>query len=141
MMKKDTAQILKELEGCESFKAFYKENADYIVKQELGVYLTELVEQKGIKKADAIKRSGLNESYAYQIFNGLRIPDRKKLLSLAVGMKLNLEEIQILLKTSNYAQLYAKNEYDCVVIYGICHSLSVMDINSLLYDNGLETLG
>lgn len=140
-MKKDTAQMLKELEKCESFKAFYKENADYIVKQNLGAYLTDLVAQKGIKKADAIKRSGLNESYAYQIFNGIRVPDRRKLLSLAVGMKLNLEEIQILLKTTQYAQLYAKNEFDCIVIYGICHNLSVIEINSLLYDNGFETLG
>lgn len=140
-MKKDTAQMLKELESCESFKTFYKENSDYIIKRGLSEYLCELVAQKGIKKADAIKRSGLNESYAYQIFNGIRIPERKKLLSLAVGMKLNLEEIQILLKTSQYAQLYAKNEYDCIVIYGICHGLSVIEINSLLYDHGFETLG
>lgn len=140
-MKKDTVQILKELENCDSFKAFYKENKEYIVKKELSAYLSELVEKKGIKKADVIRRSGLNESYAYQIFTGIRVPERRKLLCLAVAMELNLDEIQTLLKTSGYAQLYVKNEFDCIVIYGIINNLTVIEINSLLYDNGFETLG
>ena len=41
------------------------------------------MKEYGMKKADAIRRSELSEDYAYQIFSGLRVPERKKLLSLA----------------------------------------------------------
>ncbi len=79
-----------------------------------------------MKKTDAIKKSELSEIYAYQIFSGVRVPERKKLLSLAVGMELSLPEVQNLLKCSGYATLYAKNEFDCIVIYGIYKKLSVI---------------
>ena len=78
---------------------------------------------------------------AYQIFSGTRHPERKKLLCLAVGMSLNLEETQTLLKCAGYAPLYVKMPFDSVVIYGVCKQLSVIEINEILFDNHLETLG
>jgi len=31
--------------------------------------------------------------------------------------------------------------FDSIIIYGICKGLSVVEINEILYDYGLETLG
>lgn len=56
-------------------------------------------------------------------------------------MQLSLDETQTLLKSSGYAPLYAKNPFDCIVIYGLCRKLSVAQINDLLYDYEMETLG
>lgn len=140
-MKKDTAKLLEELKSCSDFTCFYQKNEDVILSKTLSELLAELLEKYKLKKADAIRDSELSEDYAYQIFSGLRVPERKKLLSLAVGMGLNLEEIQNLLKTSGYAQLYVKNPFDCIVIYGICKKLTVAQINFLLFDYGMETLG
>lgn len=88
-----------------------------------------------------IRRSELSEIYAYQIFSGVRVPERKKLLCLAIGMGLTLEELQNLLKCAGYAQLYVKKPFDCIVIYGVCNKLSVAQVNGILYDYGQETLG
>ena len=140
-MKKDTAEMLKELENCSDFKSFYDDNSDFLLKRSLSDYLQELLEKYGIKKADAIKRSELSEIYAYQIFSGVRVPERKKLLSLAVGMGISFSDVQTLLMCSGYAVLYAKNEFDCIIIYGIYKGLSVMDINEILFDHGFDTLG
>ncbi len=140
-MKKDTSQLLRELENHKSFKAFYSENSDSLVKKELSAYLAQLLESKGITKAEAVKRSELSEIYAYQIFSGVRVPSRNKLLCIAVGMGLDLNETQTLLKCSGYAQLYVKNEFDCIIIYGICNTLSVIEINSLLFEYGFGILG
>lgn len=140
-MQKDTANLLEELKTCSDFNRFYRDNESSIVSMSLSQLLNALLEKYGIKKADAIRRSELSEDYAYQIFSGLRVPERKKLLSLAIGMQLNLEEMQTLLKTAGYAQLYVKNAFDCVLIYGICKKLSVADINYLLFDYEMETLG
>ncbi len=140
-MKKDTSKMLEELQGCSDFKRFYHSNEESMIADSLSNLLGELLKKHGIKKAEAIRRSELSEDYAYQIFSGLRIPERKKLLSLAIGMGLDLDEIQALLKASGYAQLYVKNPFDCILVYGICKKMSVAQINFLLFDYEMETLG
>ena len=56
-------------------------------------------------------------------------------------MHLNIEEAQILLKCAGYSQLYVKLPFDSVVLYGLCKGMSVVEINELLYQYDLETLG
>lgn len=140
-MPKDTSQILKELGLSPDFKTFYNENKKYMVSTDLPKLLAELLKSKGLKKAQAIQASELSEVYGYQIFSGLRVPERKKLLCLAIGMGLNIDETQLLLKCASYAPLYVKRPFDSVVLYGICKKLSVIEINDLLYRYDLETLG
>lgn len=141
MIQKDTADIVKELGLSPDFRTFYRENKDYMVTDSLSQLLTRLLEAKGLKKAQVIKNAELSEVYGYQIFSGLRIPERKKLLCLAVGMALNIEQTQQLLKCAGYSQLYVKLPFDSVILYGLCKKLSVLQINELLYDYDLETLG
>ena len=140
-MQKDTAEIVKELRLCPDFQTFYRENKDYMVQSSLSVLLAQLLESKKLKKAQVIKRAELSEIYGYQIFSGARIPERKKLLCLAVGMELNIEQTQQLLRCAGYSQLYVKLPFDSVLLYGICKGLSVVQINELLYTYDLETLG
>lgn len=140
-MTKDTAKIVEELNLCDDFKTFYDENREYMVNDTLGELLRRLQDEKGLRKTDIIKRSELSEVYAYQILSGQRHPERKKLLCLAIGLSLNLEETQTLLKCAGYSPLYIKLPFDSVVMYGICKQLSVIEINEILFDNNLETLG
>lgn len=140
-MQKDTVKILEELDLCADFRTFYDEHKEYMVCETLSDLLTRLLNEKGLKKAEVIKRAELSEVYAYQIFSGLRVPDRKKLLCLAVGMSLNLDEVQTLLKCAGYSPLYVKLPFDSIVLYGICKNLSVLQINELLFEYGLETMG
>ncbi len=139
-MAKDTVHLLHELKTCSDFRTFYRENMNELPTRTLSVCLNELLEAHGLKKADVIRRAELSEVYGYQIFSGLRVPERKKLLCLAIGMELPLDELQTLLKTTGYAPLYAKNPADCVVIYGVCRRYSVVQINDILFDYGMETL-
>ena len=69
------------------------------------------------------------------------MPERKKLLCLAVGMGLNIDEAQQLLKCAGYSQLYVKIPFDSAVLYGLCKGMTVVEINELLYKYDLETLG
>lgn len=139
-MEKDTSEIVKELGLSQSFQTFYNENKEYMVFADLAELLTELLQRKGLKKSHVIKNAELSEIYGYQIFSGARMPERKKLLCLAVSMELNIDEVQQLLKCAGYPQLYVKKPFDSVVLYGFCKGLSVVEINELLYKYGLETL-
>lgn len=138
---KDTSKIVEELGLCADFKSFYDENRNYMVKSSLSELLNELAAKSPLKKSQIIKNSELSEVYAYQIFSGLRVPERKKLLSLCVGMALNLDEVQSLLKCAGYSPLYVKIPFDSIIIYGICKKLSVIEINRILFEYDLETLG
>ena len=140
-MEKNTAEIVKELGLCPDFQTFYSENKDYMLTQKLTELLAQLLERKGLKKSQVIQKAELSEVYGYQIFSGIRVPERKKLLCLAIGMGLNIEEAQQLLKCAGYAPLYVKLPFDSIVLYGLCKGLSVVQINELLFSYGLETLG
>lgn len=140
-MQKDTSEIVKELGLCPDFQTFYNENKAHMISGSLSELLTQMLETKGLKRAQVIKKSELAEVYGYQIFSGLRLPDRKKLLCLAVGMELNIDETQQLLKCAGYPPLYVKLPLDSIVLYGLCKKFTVVQINELLYEYGLETLG
>ena len=140
-MSKDTSKIIEELGLCPDFNTFYNENKDYMITCTLSQMLEELLNAKQLKKSETIKKAELSEVYAYQIFSGLRVPERKKLLCLAIAMQLNIDETQTLLKCAGYPQLYAKLPFDSIVLYGICKQLSVVQVNELLFEYKLETLG
>ena len=140
-MRKDTSEIVKELGLCPDFQTFYNENKEYMVCADLAQLLTELLAHKGLRKSQVIRNAELSEIYGYQIFSGVRVPERKKLLCLAIGMELNIEQTQGLLKCAGYAPLYVKLPVDSVVLYGLCKGMSVSQINELLYKYDLETLG
>ena len=140
-MSKDTAQIVEELQLYPDFRSFYNENKDYMVSKSLSQLLEQLLLESGLTKAQVIKNAEMAEVYGYQIFSGNRIPERGKLLALAIGMGLDIEKTQTLLKCAGYSQLYVKLPFDSIVLYGICKKMSVMQINELLYEYGLETLG
>ena len=140
-MQKDTSKIVEELGLCPDFTTFYNENKQYLIKDTLSEMLEQLLAKKGLKKSAVIKEAEMSEVYGYQIFSGLRVPERKKLLCLAVATKLNIDEMQTLLKTAGYSPLYVKLPFDSIVLYGICKGFSVIEINELLYEYGLDTLG
>ena len=140
-MQKDTSEIVKELGLCPDFQSFYKENEEYMVRSSLPELLGELLVRKNLRKSQVIRDAELAEIYGYQIFSGVRVPERKKLLSLAVGMKLNIDAAQQLLKSAGYPPLYVKRPFDSVILYGLCKAFTVVQINELLFTYGLETLG
>ena len=140
-MKKDTSRMLEEFNLPPDFQSFYHENKDHLITGNLSELLEQLLAKKGLKKSQVIRNAELSEVYGYQIFSGVRVPERKKLLCLAVGMGLNIEETQQLLKCAGYSQLYVKLPFDSVVLYGLCKEMSVVQINELLYAYELEMLG
>lgn len=140
-MAKDTAKIVEELGLSPDFKTFYNENKDYMIKEDLSTLLDKLIKKHNLKKSEIIRNAEMSEVYAYQIFSGLRIPERKKLLCIAIAMELSLDDVQYLLKSAGYSPLYVKLPFDSIILYGICKKLSVVKINELLYEYGLEILG
>ena len=140
MMKKNTAELLKELKNCERFESYYDDNENALLNVQLSEALREFAAAKGLKKSEIIRRSELNETYAHQIFSGKRHPERDKLICLVIGMELDIDETQELLKKSGYAQLYARDKRDSVLIYAVSHKFTLSETNEMLDKYGFQSI-
>ncbi len=141
-MKKTTQELLEMMKSKEDYQAYLKEThgeleGDYM---RVGRALQILMAEKKLKKADVIARSGVEVHYAYQIFSDSKVPKRDKVLMLGIGAGICVEEMQQLLRVTGYPPLYGKIPRDNAILFGITKELSVIDINNLLYEMGLELL-
>ncbi len=123
-----------------SLEDYLKENQNELIENPLCTYLNALLEEKKLKKSEVIKKSDIDQIYAYQIFSGTRVPSRDKLIVLCLGMELTLEETDTLLKYAGYATLYPRNKRDSVIISAIKNGQSRYDVDDILFDLGLSPL-
>lgn len=133
-----TDELMKTLKSSRNIEDYLQSNADEFIEFKLSEYLEKLLKEKNLKKAVVIESSGLAREYAYQIFSGKKIPSRKKLLQICIGMKLTVEETQTLLKYTGFNPLYPRVKFDGVILYALENKLSIIKTNIELYNNDLE---
>lgn len=138
-MKKSTEELLKILKNS-SLDAYLAENGGEMAENPICDYLTAVLNEKGLKKSEIIKKSNVQTNYAYQIFSGLKIPSRDKLISLCFGMSLTLDETQTLLKYAGFAPLYPRNKRDSVIISELEKGETVIRCNITLDELNLSPL-
>ena len=139
-MKKSTDELLNQLKKKRNIEEFFKENGSELIFDSLSKMIGFFMNQKGLKKADVVRRSMLG-NYAYSIINGNRKkPERDKLIMLCFGLKLTSEETNRLLKMSSNGELYVRNPRDLVLIYALDRNQSVIEANNKLEELGLDEL-
>ena len=140
-MQKSTTELLNELKNFDSFKEYEKINKNSMINKTLSQYLCDLLEEKHLKKSDVIRKGELNESYAYQMFSGVKsTPSKDKLICLSIGMDLSVDETNNLLKLAGLSPLYPRIKRDSIIIINMNNKKSVVEINEELYNEGEETL-
>ncbi len=141
MAAKNTEELENELSSSTDIKKYLSVNEEERKDLTLSEYLNELLTVKKLNKAEVIKNSLLEKTYAYHIFAGRKKnPSRKKALALALAMKLSRKETQHLLYYAGCRELYVRNLWDSVIFYGLEHGYSVMDTNFLLETVGEKSL-
>lgn len=142
-MNKRTDKLMSELKNENNLQEFTVNNKETFMDKPLTDYLEILLEKYNVKKADVIKRSSLATVYGYQIFDGRREPKRDKVIQLAFGFGLTLDETQRLLKCAGHSELYPKVKRDVLFIYGINNNMNKDEVEQLLYkmgEKGLEEI-
>ena len=108
---------------------------------QLSCALNKIVNAKNLRICDIIRDSSLSTQYTYEIFRGdKKNPSRDVVLSLCIGMHLIPEEADRLMLVTGYAQLYNKNLRDFIIFDGLEHNRSISQINSTLFEHGLQPL-
>jgi hypothetical protein len=140
MEQKSTDELLEQLNSCNNIDDYFKENGDSLINTGIADYLYNTFKEKCLVKSQVFKKAEVDEIYGYQIFSGRKNPSRNTLIAICIGARFTLNEIQAALKIAGYATLYAKNKRDSLIIYGINHSKSVLEINEMLFNEVQDTL-
>ncbi len=140
-MEKSTDELMKILNSKKSYNEFFEEEVGELCFSSVVDYLEVLLNEKHLKKSDVIRKSNLDKNYAYQIFNGNKLnPSRNKMLMLAFGMGLSLNETRKLLKVCCLSDLYVRSPRDSIIIFGLNKKMSLIDVNESLSDFSFEIL-
>ncbi len=110
------------------------------IDRTLPEYLRGLLDARGLKRADVIRRSGLNATFAYDIFAGKSRPGRDHAIMLAFGLSCSLIEAQRLLRLAGVAELWAKDRRDAIVIWCLDRGRTREECDDTLWRLGERTL-
>lgn len=140
MSKRSTDDMITELTQAQDLKKVLEENKDNFSPKDFTKLLKNEIRRKKCNKTELAKASGMSDVYLHQLISGRRKPSRSRLLCICIGLKLTLEETQKMLHQSGIGQLYPKDRWDAIIIYGISHQLDLYTINDLLFDANENTL-
>lgn len=138
--EKSTDEMWNEIKSADDYESFAANNSEAFTSADISACLNNLLSQKNIPLKEAIKQSGLDRTYAYHIFSGKKIPSRDKLIAIAFGMDLSLDETQTLLKRTRNRPLYPKDERDSVIIYALLNGQRLDITNEKLYELNFDLI-
>lgn len=140
--EKNTAELQNEIENARSIEDILHAHTDTLPAHSLSEYLSMLLKKKDLKRAEIIRRAGLDRNYAYHIFAGEKTPTRPKVLAIALAFELSPREADYLLYYAGAGRLYARNLWDQIIIYALKNHWSVDRTNEQLLALGeTEFLG
>ena len=139
-MKKTTEELLNELKAAKAIEEFTGINAGEFEVLSLPQILAQFLNKYKKMRIDVIKAARFDYTYGYQIFDGKKRPKREKLLQLAFGFPLSLEDTNRLMQTGGVNGLYVRCKRDVICMYCLHKGMSLEECNSYLYQLGEETL-
>ena len=103
-------------------------------------HLQKLINKKGLKNSEVYAAANISKQYFSKLLKGQVKPSKEKMLALAVGLHLNMDETVDFLRIAGYA-LSPISQTDTVVEYFIRkQEYNVLKIDIVLFDYGLEPL-
>ena len=133
-----TEELLERLLAAQSPEAYLDQ--DLTLDRELPDYLRGLLAEKGLKRADVIRASGLNGTFVYDVFAGKSRIGRDNAIMLALGMGCDLRETQRLLRLDGVAELWPKVRRDAIAIWCVEHGRTRVETDDDLYALGEKPL-
>ena len=131
-----TSNLFNELKENKDIYQYIRKYEDQFPSMDLQCYISECILNSSKKKSQIIRDSDINRQYAYEIFNGTKMPSRDKLIALSLAMELSLDGTQKMLTLGNHNPLYPKNSWDSIIIYAVHTKLTVTKCNLLLDELG-----
>lgn len=141
MKHRNTGTLIRKLKEAKIFESFCVENAEELTETDFCAYLEKLCREKHTEAGKVIKASDIDRTYGYQIFNGTRKPSRDKVIQLAFGLGLDVEETQSLLRAADKSILYPRIKRDAAIIFAVSKKMRLTETQIFLMSLGMSIIG
>lgn len=138
-MSIETSELFHKLCHTNNIQNFLEEYGSEFLSLSFTETINNLATEKDMSIADIARNSGQGD-YVYKVFQGKRKPSRDIILAIAIGMKLSVDETQLLLRAAKLAALDPRDRRDSVLIYGLNEQMTFSNLNELLYEMQEQTL-
>lgn len=139
--KVNTNTLMKRLFKANDLSSYLLGNEGQLYCPDFCALLKELCNERNLLPARVIEQSQIERTYGHQLFNGTRRPSRDKVIQLAFGFGLGVDETQRLLRAADKSLLYPRLKRDAVILYGLQKSLPILAVQENLVKYGLTMLG
>lgn len=136
-----TSTLLRRLKKTSDFNAFLNNYENAMQEVPFSAYLSELCEKNHLVAEHIIKTAQLDRTYGHQLFNGTRKPSRDKVIQLAFGFGMTVEDTQNLLQIAGKSPLYPKIMRDAAILFCLGRGRNIFETQSLLESLNLTLLG
>lgn len=135
-----TGHMMEQLMIESDFSRFASRNDDAFLDGTVAEHLQYLLKKYLVDKNGAITRADIDRCYGYQILSGKREAGRDKLIRLAFGIGLTVEDTQRLLTVAGKGSLYPKIKRDAGILFCLGRGYTILQTANFLYDMGLAPL-
>lgn len=140
IIEDDGALYYESLSRSHKYSKSLEESLKKIHKYSFAGYLQQLINKKGMKNSEVYATANITKQYFSKLINGKVNPSKEKVIALAIGLHLNMDETKDILKIAGYA-LSPFSQTDTVVKYFINNKdYNVIKLDILLYDFGLDPI-
>jgi len=140
-MDKSTDNLFNEIKDTEDIDLYLENNQNEFNDNPFVSYLNNLLIIKSLKKSDLISAANISKQYLYELFtNKKKKPSRDMVIKLSFGLKLNLEETNLLLKRAGYSSLYPRIKRESIIIYCMLKGKNLIETNISLEEKLLDIL-
>ncbi len=136
----DLMQSLNSVKGSHELNNYIRSLEDDTVEKTFAGYISYMIREKKMSKAEVISRSLISRTYGYQIIDGTRNANRDKIIAMCIATELSLEETQRGLEIAKEGILYPRDSRDAIIIYAVNNGITVRQLNSQLIEADLPIL-
>lgn len=139
--KINTSALLNKLFKTVRLNLFMKTYDNAFISTAFCEHIQKLCKDKKLLHEHVIKKCGIDRTYGHQLFSGVRQPSRDKVIQLAFGFSLCVEDTQELLKIAGKSPLYIRIKRDAAIMYCLKNGFGFFDTQSTLQELSLPLLG
>ncbi len=133
-----TEDLLARLLSADAPEKYLEEGET--IDRTLPDYLFALLADRGMRRSEVVRASGINPTVVYDIFGGKMVPGRDNAIMLAFGLRCTLRETQRLLRLAGAAELWPKVRRDAIIIWCVKEGKSRSQCDDELWKFGEKTL-
>lgn len=137
---KTTEELTQLLKNSIDIDDYIEDNQEDISYKSFSEQINNYMVERGINRADLLKRTNIYNRYGYEIIDGQKKPARDKVFQLCLALNLSVADTNHLLNASGNSELYARSVRDSIIMYALNNNFSVIDCNEELFAHGLELL-